>query len=392
MKKPSNQQLISLRPDAIILISCLAFLVSGCLEDQTISRPSAIQFASGIQSVNEGEEAIAKLTFDRAASKDGLITISVAGSAVYGEHYTSDPAIVGRQLVVNVADGDQDVSFKVRITDDTKFLGEKSITLTIVSVSSGFRLGTTRQLTFNIHDDEGPSLAAFEVHAAEVEEADTAGLLINVQLSDPAKGSGTVGIFLESAEELYGTHFITTPAAVDGLIDFEIEENDTGFSFRVLPVNNDVFTDDLVVKFSIDVVTGVVRRGSLLTCALTIQDDEKASIANFASSEAVVDEQSAEGLTIEIDLSSPVKGDGIIVVNFESQDGEYKTDFTTSPAAIGNSITLNLSQDQTKASFIVLPVDNDLYEGNIDVVYSCVVFRCDKNRHRAYLQGCESRQ
>jgi hypothetical protein len=50
----------------------------------------------------------------------------------------------------------------------------------------------------------------------------------------------------------------------------------------------------------------------------------------------------------------------MIRITLAPENSIYGTDFTTVPEPENNSIMLNLSHDQSSASFIVLPVDDDI--------------------------------
>jgi hypothetical protein len=93
------------------------------------------------------------------------------------------------------------------------------------------------------------------------------------------------------------------------------------------------------------------------------------SLANFQSANGALDEGDTDGLTVEIPLSSPVKGEGKILIKLLNGQDQYGSLFTTEPAIQNGFITLNLDYNATSAAFKIYPVDDDNYvEPNISFV------------------------
>jgi hypothetical protein len=75
-------------------------------------------------------------------------------------------------------------------------------------------------------------------------------------------------------------------------------------------------------------------------------------------------------LNINISLSRAAADQGSITVNFEANEIEYGDDFTTAPAATGNSITIPVAAGASQVSFTVSKGENVLLDGDESVTFS----------------------
>ncbi len=75
-------------------------------------------------------------------------------------------------------------------------------------------------------------------------------------------------------------------------------------------------------------------------------------------------------LSINISLSRAAADQGSITVNFEANEIEYGDDFTTAPAATGNSITIPVTAGASQVSFTVSKGENVLLDGDESVTFS----------------------
>ncbi len=344
-----------------LLVSIVQFsliTLSNCKKDGVIL-PLIVQFNLIAQNVTEGGEAIVTLLFDKAADRDGSVLVVAGGDANYGERYTTDPAINNRSFAVDIVKGQASAQFKVMTVDNTVFEGNKFISFNLTNPTDGLKLGTQTSIKVIIIDNEGPSLANFYVNGGIIKENDVNGIVVQIPLSAPAKGTGSMTITLNSTSAMYGKDFITIPATDGNSIALNVLPNETSANFTVLPIHNFIATQDLQIAFTISATSGVIQKGLSTKYSLTIINEDVASVVNFASSSGTLSENSADGIVVEIPFSTQAPGEGSITVSLTSASTSYGDQFTTVPAAAGNNtITLNISNAQQSASFKVLPVNN----------------------------------
>lgn len=345
---------------ATVLVALFILTIfHACLDDNNDKgvSSSSIQFNNSSQSVTEGKETIIYLTLDKPAPNDGNITIEIVTNQVYSQHFTTDPASNAGSLILPIVKGQRIAQFKVFTVDNTSFDISKSITFMLGTRTLGLQLGVTTTCMLTIEDDEGPSVASFQISSGLVDETNGEGVEVKILLSSAAKGQGRIELDFISALAIYGTHFTTSPAATNNTLAFDISQDQTSVVFRVFPINNTLYTDSLRVTFSITTVGGAVEKGNNTTYALTIVDDEKPLIINFANESGQIGENNTEGLIVEIPFSDPAPEPGTIRVSLASP-GRYGQDFITEPAGFGGIVILKVNKDQSSASFKVVPLDN----------------------------------
>jgi hypothetical protein len=263
---------------AVTLFS--AVLISSCKEDDPI-KPVTIQFALESQSVAENAATPVTVTvqFDGAATKDGTVTVTINSLlATYGTHYTTNPAATSGSFVLNITKGQSAAQFTVTPVNNALLDGDKGIMFTLSNPSSGLQLGTRTSYILTITDDEGPTKANFAIGNDEVAE-DAEEKIVTINLTSAAPGGGTIVVAFTSDNAVYGTHFTTDPAATDGKLTLAVGASATSVTFKVLPVDDEVANDNRVINFTIDETTGVIEKGTNLTFALTIVNDDAAFVA-----------------------------------------------------------------------------------------------------------------
>lgn len=329
-----------------------------CLDDEDKGiQSSTIQFVAGAQSVPEGKEATIYLELDKPASIDGYITVQIVTTEVYNQHFTTDPVSDAGTFTIPLVKGQKSAHFKVTTVDNASFDEGKFITFTLGVRTYNLKLGLIATCSLRIEDDEGPSLASFETGSDFIDETNAAGIDVKIQLSKAATGKGRIELDIISLAT-YGTNFTTLPAATNNIIGFEISPGQTNVAFKVFPINNTHYTDTLIVSFSIGYVNGAVKKGANSFYSLIIVDDEEPAIVNFETSSGSVNENSPDGIMVNITFSKPAIESGTFVVNLFSDNSQYGRDFTTEPAGFGSKIAFEVIKDQTSASFRLLPIDN----------------------------------
>ena len=361
-------------------------MFTACEEDNKEISPSVIQFTARVQNVPEGDDVIILLMLDKPAPQNGSVELTFEGSAIYDQHWVTAPTPASSwgapgvvrydqhyvtasgpsngSIVLSIYKGHKSTAFRIASVDNAKFEGSHFIIFKLNAPAEAFRAGDMATLTVVIADDEGPSLANFEVPSANVNEQDENGTVVNIPFTAPAIGEGSLTVAVEPGKSVRGTNFTINQELTNNSMSFNVARNSSGVSFKVFPVDNDLFTGNFILRFAIADISGVLQKGDNLSYSLTLADDEAPSVARFALPSGTIEESGTDGIMVEIPLSSPVKGEGTIAITLDPENLIYGTDFTTVPEAQNNRLILNLSHNQTGASFTVFPIDDDVPTGD----------------------------
>ena len=343
-------------------IAAMVVTTSLCTCTEEEIHTSVVRFDNETQNVIEGSDAQIILVLDKPAHRSCSVKIKLETNAVYGDHFISTPEVEGDgTFVVNIAKGESSASFNVTSIDNSLFDHGKFILFTLMKPTEGLVLGSTTTSIITVDDDEGPSVANFDYERMTIGENES--FVIEIPLSVAAKGEGSITIALTPKHAVYGQRFTTIPAPVNNSIMIPIAPNATDASIIFSPVDDNFFTGNFEVLFSITAVSGVLQKGNLTELPIVVADNEQPSVATFASQTETVGEEDADGVPVEITLSARAPGTGTVSVSFSS-DGfygaEYGKDFVTIPSAIGNTLALPVALHDESVNFKVLPINNSM--------------------------------
>ena len=292
----SNQglpiRLKSLKFSSQIAIIVLGLMLACEKEDQK-PQPQVIQFTSNGLFLIEGNSSTISLVLGSPAAISGSVDIFLGGDAIYGQHYTTDPAAAtGNFLKLTISAGQRVVQFQVFTSDDNVENLDRTLELTLERPTSGFSLGVSR-LLMTIRDNEGtvpglPPLSQIYANIGpqriSIAETESSGMVVRVYLSQlvedlfdhvsvPATAIGTVTIKFASVHASYGKEFYTVPEATgDSLvISFNGTQTDTTFTF--IPIDNGDFKGSRFVSMEVLSATGAIQ-SSNSHYWLEIEDDE----------------------------------------------------------------------------------------------------------------------
>ena len=348
----------------------LMLLCVSCTEEEMWT--SEIQFPTILQNITEGDQVKIVMQLNKPASRDGEVTVTLDGNAVYSEHYTTSKAPTNKSINLSIPKGAKSVEFTLSTVDNSTYEGTRVVLFTLSGPTDGFMVGPKSSLIVSINDDEGPAVVNFAVNEATILEEDAGGIAINLPLSSAAKGTGSITLSISAGDTPLNSIFTVDKAVNNNSITLPITENQALVTLKVVPVSNDLFSGNRTVQFTINAVSGVVEKGNSLIFQLTIVDDELPSIANFALNGGVVNEDDASGIKVNIPFSGPARGTGKLVVSFASSLAKYGTHFTTSKAKDdgSNSITFDVSSGETDIEFAVLPMKDFTVTGNMEINFT----------------------
>lgn len=333
------------------------FLLSSCSKEEPVP-PIEISFSTDAQSMVEGAEINISIPLERPASEAGTVKIELSGNAIYTEDYNTNPSGNTGSFELPINPGATAITFSIAAVNNEIYQGDKQIVFTLAEPSEGFILGSRKTHTLTINEDESQAVATFELSATQVAENFGAGFTVKIPFSEPTKGVGAIIVSLGSINTTYGSHYTTLPAPVNGVITLPIANGATGTSITLLPIDDSYFHDNYVVVFEITSTTGAVKKGTQTKFVGTITEDEGPSFASFTVTDASISEAQAAAVVVPIALSIPASEAGTITVSFTSANATYGTHFTTSPAASGSNIVLNVSKNDVASQLTILPIDN----------------------------------
>lgn len=370
MKHVLSLQRVSVRLFSAIAV--LAAMVMGCDDEETIN-PVAIQFTTANLTVGEaaGEQTV-NLTLASAAPADASVEINIVNSNVtYGTDYTTNPNGSSGKITIAITKGQTSAQFKFTPVDNNLLTDEiKTVTFSVGTITGPIENEISASFIVTITDDEGPSAINFETSSSNTAEGNATGLDINLPLSAVAPGTGQVVVNITSSNAVYGTHYTTEPAAVDGDVTLQVAVGDASKVIKVLPINNANVNATRVLTFTIESATSAIQLGTNLTHTFTINDDETPSTAAFATAEGSVSEGLTEGVNVVVNFTPATNAAGTLELSFTSTTATYGTNFTTEPAAVDGKISLSVESGAGSISFKIIPIEDTNENSNRTINFS----------------------
>lgn len=263
---------------SILVLSLLVTVLSCSDEDNAVNQPVIIQFDENeaVWSENSGAKDIS-VFLSRASKVNATIIIEVTSPNLDG--FTTEPAMVDGTIELPVGVGDSEISFIVSPANNQLMDGDKNISFQITSSSSGFTIGANKTKLAKITDDESPAAVNFMLNLGSTRENNNAGAEVIVTLSHAVPAEGSLTISLSSQQAVYGTHYTTEPAAVNGELVLPISAGEEAVSFKVLPVDDELYNGERALALKIEKAEGAINKGQQLSHDLLITDDELATKA-----------------------------------------------------------------------------------------------------------------
>ena len=250
------------------------FIVVSCDDEaDTVVKRGLAQFEkSELHFFENSERVTIDISFNKQASDHGEVRVQVRSSNV--DKFQFVPAQHEGVISLPFSKGQSQVSFEVFSANNDVLDGDKILDFTILSVSQGYDIGTNKTLVIKCVDDERPARADFFDGQEQIREDRGLGELIAITLSPETKGPGVLRVSIQSSDAIYGTHFITEPPAVDGIITIPVLEKKSLVSFIVSPIDDGLFDGGRSIKYTIAEAEGGVEKGGIFEHNMKIIDDE----------------------------------------------------------------------------------------------------------------------
>lgn len=236
------------------------------------------QFSSDMFTLSEnaGETSYhLDLTTTSAKAETAVITIGSA-TAQYGRDFSTQPEAVNGSIQLAIQPGVQTASFKVIPVNNNLKDGTRELQFTITAEGSIKPEGrsTTKVV---LADDDSKASIAFAQANATLSEVQTAGYAAELLISPMAFSDGFIELNITSANAVYGMHFTTEPAAVNGKVRLPVPQNQSKISFKIKPVNDAVATANRNISFSLASASADLEAGAQKQFSFTITEDDNAA-------------------------------------------------------------------------------------------------------------------
>jgi hypothetical protein len=309
---------------------------------------------------------------------DGRIVVLVESKdGQYGQSFTTFPETINKSITLHVSKGAEATSLTFIPVDNDVFNEDYHVTISIGEVSGVVQKGKFTTLSITVTDNEVKSIATFKTPEQTIPEQNTDGGLIEIALSTPAAGTGTVAVNLASTKPnspIYGTDFVTIPAASYGVLTLPVADKAESVNFKVVPINTSK-CQDLVSEISLVNASGAVEVPGYSTTIITIKDDD-ISFVNFTENSGLIGEGDAGGIEIHLNLSQAASEDATLYIGgagYSIGEDIYGTVYSTEPALVWDGydpfVPLPVVKGATNIGFKLFPVDNAVDNSDISLPF-----------------------
>jgi hypothetical protein len=193
------------------------------------------QFVQSNITLSEDSTAyVVKVSLSKPLTSPKQLTIAVGGTATYGSDYTSSPASASNTITLALQAGDSVASFTVNVINDTADELAETATFTLQAVS-GIEIGSRNTFTLTIEDNDIPKVSFLKLYASADEGAGP--YTIKLKLSTPVASQQTVTLNTYALQNVvYGTDYITAPAASGNVVTVVIPAGSAEGQFTITPL------------------------------------------------------------------------------------------------------------------------------------------------------------
>ena len=270
------------RLSAMILTALIVVAVIwGCSKEDNLNPEnqsttlSSVDFLILNDSIIETEDSlVVKLRFNRMASTDGHIFVKISGNAIHGEHFTTRPATVNGIITLELLKGKQSAQLTILRSGISQT--EKAINLILENPTKGFKLGSQVSSSVLLKKKVGTiGSIDFSDVFIHISENESNGFQVNLNLSGSI--AHTENVFIEMINPsgiMYGTQYLTNPAAVQNELKLEVVPGTNTVSFKILPVDNNVISGNYEILFKISATTGQLKKGTITELIIRVEEDD----------------------------------------------------------------------------------------------------------------------
>ncbi|HEX5168309.1 MAG TPA: hypothetical protein VFW11_04000 [Cyclobacteriaceae bacterium] len=253
----------------------LSAMLMSCEDEPTqpLKQPISIQFVDAQHTLEEGDDAgvSIELALSRAAVEDGIAKLRINGES--WKRLETTPAHSHGLIELPVTKGIQQLHFTAKSIDNTEADGDVLAEI-LIEPSGSLTPGEQHSLALTINDNDSDTPVQSVANFAEQVEStleNGEALEYRIMLSTPAAAESRIVIEVTSDNSAV---FATDPATDNGKLTLMAPVGTSELSFSVSLRDNSEVNGHSQATFAIHSTEGSISKGTDLTRALTIKDDE----------------------------------------------------------------------------------------------------------------------
>ncbi|MEQ9286034.1 MAG: DUF5689 domain-containing protein [Cyclobacteriaceae bacterium] len=231
----------------------------------------------------EKEQHEVTILLDKTLTSTSDMTLSVSGSAVYGQHFTTIPGLESGRIRLTVDKGSQFAKLTINRMEDHSE-DHKTVIVNIHKDGSDIQPGVQSSTTLVLKKKEMTE----EPNTVQISFVESLGYLsldepngLDIGLHLSANVPHTIPVKIEiktQGDFQYGSFFTTEPQAVLGELTLEAVPGVSNYSFRVVPVSNLSIEGSRTISFTILATEGGITTGPKDTFTLLIEKGEPSEV------------------------------------------------------------------------------------------------------------------
>ena len=233
--------------------------------------PVNVSFPSDFESIieNSTPPLIVQMEFPAQPTSDGSFKIALAGQAIYGTDYTTNPDGSSGAINANVVANAGIFEFSIQPIDNIIIDGDREINLSITDATGGIQAGSVSSMVVRILNNDFPVQVDFLL--SEITEPKTTSeVTIAINFWEGAMAAGSFEVAITSDNAVYGTDYTTIPDGSSGTISYGVDFTESSKSLNVYPVAGQSFSPPKVIVFTLQnamdgIVLGTVQQTHTFT-------------------------------------------------------------------------------------------------------------------------------
>lgn len=193
-----------------------------------------------------------------------------------------------------------------------------------------------------------------------------------LNLDYPASQNGTITIKVFNGSGITAADYQNSAAVVADTFVIPVTAGSSNASFTIIPFDDQTDENNESITFQIIRTSAGITMGTRNTLVLTIADNDTTipvRTLNFAAAEQIVTEK-AGLVNVTINLSSPLNGNGRVVLHAAKSATLTATDLSTTPALQDDSLVLNVANGATMVSFGINVADDTEDETDESITFT----------------------
>ncbi len=300
------------------------------------------------------------LTAQLSAASGLATSVTVGYSGTAAKSPTANARYSTASNTITIAAGQTSASYTVTLVDDSTYEGTQTGIFTMSS-PSGATLGTNTAYTLSITDDESVPTVQWASTSSSVSE--TAGsTTLTAQLSNATNTDVTVNVATSGSAAKSPASYNRYAFAATSIT---IPAGQTSATATVTLTDDSTYEGTQDANFTLSSPSGATL-GANTAYALTITDNEIAPTIEWNASSSTVSEGVAS-VTLTAQLSAASGLATSVTVGYSGSAAKSPTANARYSTA---SNTISIAAGQTTASYTVTLVDDSVFEGSQDAVFT----------------------